>query len=137
MSKVKGSCLCGNVSYVSVDEPLAVLSCHCLDCQKTSGSAFSVNIAVLEDSLSVEGDSLATYNGQGTEKGVSRHFCKECGSPIYSTAEMSPGMAVVKAGTLDDTSWVQPGINLWCKTKQPWVELDPNLVNAEQNMSAE
>lgn len=122
MSKVKGSCLCGNVKYESTAEPAMVATCHCANCQRASGSSFSVNIAVPPDSVTISGDSLKAYEDTTTDSGIPmlRKFCANCGSPILSEVMAAGGMNFIKAGTLDDSSWVTPGAEIWCDSKVSW-----------------
>ena len=120
MSNIKGSCLCGNVQYESTSEPLMVAVCHCDHCQKQSGSAFSVNIAVPPDSLTITGDSLKGYKDTtNSGLGMERKFCGNCGSPIFSDVTAA-GLYFIKAGTLTDSSWVEPGAEIWCDEKVAW-----------------
>lgn len=124
MNEIKGGCLCGKVRYQSAQQPLMSAACHCKHCQKQSGSAFSVNLIVPLAALDITGDSLATFDDIGASgMGVKRHFCSHCGSPIHSELDAMPGVAALKAGTLDDASWVRPQVNMWCASAQPWVPM--------------
>jgi hypothetical protein len=128
MSKIKGGCMCGKVTYESAAEPAMTGVCHCIDCQKQSGSALSIIVAVAADQVGFDGDlKRYTTDGKETGKVVNRYFCPNCGSPVYSTAEIAPGTVFIKAGTLDDTSWLKPEVNFWCATAQPWVSIDRDL----------
>lgn len=128
MGKIKGGCLCGAVQYESDAEPLMVVACHCTNCQKQSGSAFSMNIGVPSDSVTVTGDSLTTYEDAGTSgQATLRKFCNCCGSPILTDVTAATGVFFIKAGTLDDSSWVQPGAEIWCDSKASWATLDEAL----------
>lgn len=126
MARLEGSCLCGNVTYSCDAEPVATAVCHCTDCQKQSGTAFSIIVAVPRDALRIEGESLSTFTTVGTDTGkeVARQFCRECGSPVVSLGEAMPQVAFIKAGTLDDTSWLDPQMHIWSDSAQPWVALD-------------
>jgi hypothetical protein len=126
MARLEGSCLCGNVTYSCDAEPLATAVCHCTDCQKQSGTAFSIIVAVPRDALRIEGDSLSTFTTVGTDTGkdTARQFCRACGSPIVSIGEAMPQLAFIKAGTLDDTSWLEPQMHVWSDSAQPWVPLE-------------
>lgn len=119
-----GRCLCGAVSYTIDGDAVATAVCHCSHCQRQSGSAFSVNLIVLDSQLTVEGD-LRSYD-ETDESGdtvyVHRKFCGECGSPIVSEL-VQVGLSAVKVGTLDDRSEVKPGVEVWCVDRQPWVDL--------------
>lgn len=122
MSKISGSCLCGAIRYTSVVPPLMTAVCHCTNCQKQSGSAFSINVALPKGALQFSAGQPAVYEDTGgSGKPVHRHFCAACGSPIYSNAVSAPQFDWLKAGTLDDTSWVKPIANVWCDSAQKWV----------------
>ena len=104
---------------------MAVAVCHCDHCQRQSGGAFSTNVIVSPDQLTISGD-IATYEDRGRtgdDVYVLRRFCPTCGSPIVSVLVGQPEIVAVKAGTLDDRSDVQPVVQAWCDDKQPWVDL--------------
>ena len=126
-----GRCLCGSITYELAGDVIATAVCHCDHCQRQSGGAFSVNLIAHESQLTVNG-TLTTFEDRG-EHGddvyVRRRFCGTCGSPIVSELAKSAGIIAVKAGTLDDKSAVQPGIEAWCVDRQPWVSL-PGIVIA-------
>jgi hypothetical protein len=133
VSKMDGSCLCGG-KYRCDAEPLLTAVCHCPHCQKQTGTSFSVLVAVPKDSLRIEGQALKTFDDVG-ESGlpVRRRFCGKCGSPIASYLEAMPTLAFVKAGTLENTSWLNPTMEVWCETAQPWIEIDLTREHADRN----
>jgi hypothetical protein len=121
--KIEGGCLCGKVRYSADAEPAFVGVCHCKDCQRETGTAFNVVVAVAKPELSLQG-TLKTFSGRGDSgKAVNRRFCPECGSSILSEPDALPGVAIIKVGTLDDTSWVKPEMEIYCDSAQPWVSL--------------
>ena len=124
MSAIKGRCACGKVSYESsAAEPAFTGICHCKTCQRATGSAFSVVLAVPDATLSIDGP-MKTFTSQGDSgKSITREFCPECGSTIADRAEAMPGMTMLNVGTLDDTSWVKPCMQIYCEAAQPWVSL--------------
>ena len=133
MSKMNGGCLCGNVRYSCTAEPLLVGICHCKNCQKQTSTSFSILVAVPKGSLEVAGE-LSSYRDQGTRgNAVVRKFCGNCGSAIVSDAEAAQDMDFLKAGTLDDTSWLKPQMQFWCDSAQPWLQLDPQIEQLPQN----
>ena len=137
MSKIEGGCLCGNVHYSSDAEPVMVAACHCTHCRKQSGTAYSMNIAVPAASVKLSGDALKTYVDAGTSGlKVLRNFCGNCGSPIASDIEAFPGLLFLKAGTLDDPSWVKPGAEIWCDSKLSWATLGSDLPSMPGNPPA-
>ena len=125
MPSLDGACLCGQVTYSCDADPVATAVCHCTECQRQSGAAFSVNVAVPREALRVEGDSLSSFTTVGTDSNmeVERRFCSACGSPIVSVPAEGP-LVFIKAGTLDDRSWLEPQLSVWAGSAQPWVPLD-------------
>ena len=127
--EITGHCLCGSVSYRLDAEPFAQAICFCRDCQRQTSTAFSVVIGVQRDAFSVEGDTLSSFETKGDVHGTAtrRHFCSACGSPIFSIVEAQPDVAWVKAGTLDDPSWLEPNAEVFTRSAQPW---SPHLEKA-------
>jgi hypothetical protein len=127
MGKLDGHCLCGSISYSCEEEPLFTAICHCKNCQRQTGTSFSIVVGVPDDALKIEGDTLGTIVTHGEEhpdQDSRRSFCSACGSPIVTRSEAMAGVAIVKAGTLDDATWLQPQVEVWGNSAQPWVEID-------------
>ena len=137
MSEIIGGCLCGSVRYRSNAEPVLQAVCHCQTCRKNSGSAFLFNVAVPEDSLSVEGDNLRTYEDHSGASGQAflRKFCDRCGSHVFSHGPAYGALAFIKAGTLDDPSWVAPELHIWCSEKLPWTVIPAGSTEVPGNPS--
>jgi hypothetical protein len=124
--KISGGCLCGAVRYECNAEPLGTAICHCTHCQKVSGSAFSVNVVVPAPSVTWQGQGLASYADKGESgKPLSRKFCRNCGSSVATETGALPGAIIIKAGTLDDKSWLKPNYHIWTNSAQPWVRIEP------------
>jgi len=117
------------VTYSVDAEPVWQGVCHCSNCQRQTASAFSPIVGVPSKSLTVEGTTLASFKtpSEGYESTTERRFCSACGSPIFSTIESMPGVAFLKAGTLDDASWFEPTAEIWTRSAQPWA---PHLEQA-------
>jgi len=126
MRTISGGCLCGAIRYRAEAEPVMVAVCHCTTCQKNTGSAFSTNIALPAEAVEFNGDDPAIYEERASPDSPPfyRAFCSRCGSPVSGRGDAYPGIVFVKAGTLDDPSWVSPSMHIWCAEKQPWVTLD-------------
>jgi hypothetical protein len=138
MPKISGSCLCGSVRYACDAEPLTTAVCHCTHCQRQTGTAFSIIVGVPAGSLRFEGeDHLGTYLDRGLSgKEVRRRFCRSCGSPVVSEVEVMPAVHFLKAGTLDDRSWLKPTSHFWCDSAQPWVEISGDVERFPGNPAA-
>ena len=118
-----GGCQCGRVRYTLTAEPLRTVMCHCKECQRQSGSAFCLSMIVPRESLKLTG-VLKEYTriaDSGNEN--TGYFCPECGVRIFQQIKGRDTVAVIKPGTLDDTSWLKPTDAVWLKRKQDWVSL--------------
>jgi hypothetical protein len=139
MPTIEGICLCGSISYSSTAEPELTAVCHCENCQRQTGTSFSIIVAVPADSVSIDGEeNLKEFLDRGeTGMPVHRRFCGNCGSPILSLVESVPGAAFIKAGTLKDRSWLNPAMHIWCDTAQPWIEMAESMIKVPRNPPAE
>jgi hypothetical protein len=120
-----GGCLCGQVRYTTPAEPLTTAVCHCRDCQKQAGSALSILAVFPREAVHFEG-KISCFNGIGTSgRAVLRHFCGQCGSPIYSDSEAMAerGILAIKAGTLDEVADLRPSVQYWTSSRQEWLPL--------------
>ena len=127
-----GKCLCGNVTYRLANTPLKLDVCHCKNCQRQAGSAFSTLAPVPKAEFSMKGEPKLYVDGDTSSgNSVERHFCGNCGSPIYSALPGQPDVIYLKTGTMDDTSAFKPMFNVWCSTKQNWVELPEGVPQME------
>jgi hypothetical protein len=125
--KLEGGCLCGKVRYSGEAEPIFVGVCHCTNCQKGSGTAFNVVVAVPKPAVSMTG-SISTYEGKGdTGNPTYKRFCPECGSPVAEEAAIMADVVMIPVGTLDDPSSVQPAMQIYCDSAQPWALLEGEI----------
>lgn len=111
--------------------------CHCTDCQKISGSAYSVNNVVPDDGFKVTGNPKVYTKTADSGKTINSYFCGDCGSTLYRDGDNFPGMKIVKVGVLDDKEALndaKPGVELFSPTRPNWV---PALPGAAQKMTME
>ena len=132
MARTTGGCLCGKVRYAWEGAPVLTGICHCKNCQKQAGTAFSVIVGVPKAALAIEG-TLKTYQDKGDSgQPVRRNFCPECGSPVTTDVAVMPDLVFVKAGTLDETSGLKPTMEIFCSSAQPWLARQPGLQHFER-----
>lgn len=116
-----GSCLCGQYHYeFERDQVMSAHHCHCRDCRKVTGSGKATIVMIPSESLNATGE-LQTYTVTGTDGAhVTRGFCPTCGSGLVSHLEEMPGTRFIKAGTLEDSSWLTVDSSFWSSTAEPW-----------------
>jgi hypothetical protein len=121
-----GSCLCGAIRY-TVSAPITELrACHCTHCQKTSGTAASVNAVVPSAAFKITQGTPKRYDAAAASgRTLHRYFCGECGSPIYSQRAANQELVVVRAGTFDNAEGMKIATNIWTRSARPWAHIDP------------
>ncbi|BEV00268.1 GFA family protein [Novosphingobium olei] len=123
MGEHTGGCLCGAIRYtIAIDPPIQAV-CHCKNCQKQAGSAYSMLVGVPQSAIAITGEPKVYMDKGDSGASVTRQFCGTCGSPLFSLVESAPGLVFVKAGTLDDTTGFKPSAQFWTKSRQDWVDL--------------
>jgi len=116
---IEGGCRCGRVRYRIAQAALPrAYACHCRDCQTWSGSAFSMQFILPEDQLEVAGEpalfELTSPDGTRTSR---QRACPVCFTRVYNTNTRRPGLAVVRAGTLDRSDELAIVAHIWTKRK--------------------
>ena len=116
-----GRCLCEATHFRVTEEPLTIYACHCTDCQKRSGSAFGLSMWVKRSSIQVTKGEVTLHESVNAEgKPRLAKICGQCGVRMWSEPPKYPDYAVMRPGTLDDTSWVRPIAHIWTRSAQPW-----------------
>jgi hypothetical protein len=126
--KVFGRCLCGHITYEYEGEIGPAGYCHCEDCRRCTGSAFNVSVRLNRASFRITGGQPRGFTKRadsGNE--LTRHFCPECGSPIYTSSPKHPEIVYAKAGSLDDPSLVVPTHQSWTASAVPWSRIERGL----------
>ncbi len=121
MARFQGSCLCSAVRYAAEAEPIFAGVCHCTNCQKQTGSAFSCEVAVPTEALSISGATRAFRHTGDSGKGVITTFCSVCAARLTAELESMPGVTTIAVGTLDDRSVFDGMFHIYCASAQPWV----------------
>ena len=132
MINLKGGCHCGAVTYEIGAEPVLSGHCQCTDCQKTTGGGHVSVIGVPETFVSITGD-LTEYTAKSDSgNDVTRAFCPNCGTPVYTKAGGIPGVIMMRAGTLDDPSQFHPQMVIYTKSAQSWDAMPDDLQAFEE-----
>ncbi len=134
---IEGGCRCGAVRYtLSVDALPRTYACHCLQCQTWSGSAFSQQALLTAEAIEVTGP-VVLYELTTGDRTSRQRMCGICHTRIYNTNTRRPGIAVVRAGTLDDSHRLDVVAHIWVKRKQPWLTLPDGVPTWPESAPAE
>jgi hypothetical protein len=117
-----GGCSCGSIRYRIASFPLLLYTCNCTNCQTASGSAFALNMPVrARDFHILQGEPKPWRHVSPTGVPVISWFCGDCGARIYGDRAGREEIVNLRAGTLDDTTWLAPVAHMFMKSAQPWV----------------
>lgn len=131
-----GGCQCGQVRYAIKAIPYVFYLCHCTECQRHTSSAFGESLWVSWQSLEIVGELRPFYRIAASGAKREGHFCPNCGTRIVHGTRGSE-KATIKAGTLDDTSWLVPAGHIWTRSKQPFVAIATDEITYPGEPSAD
>jgi hypothetical protein len=128
-----GGCACGAVRYAMVSEPMFVHCCHCLDCQRQTGSAFVINAMIETDRiklLSGRPEPVGVPTDSGRSHDIYR--CPNCRVALWSDYGGRSYLRFVRVGTLDEPHSITPDVHIFARSKVPWVALPPDVPAFEE-----
>jgi hypothetical protein len=119
----EGGCSCGAVRYRLRSEPLFVHCCHCLNCQRQTGSAFVINLLIEADRVELSGREPAPVEAPRDDGSAQRIYrCPTCQVAVFSEYGR-PGVWFVRGGTLDEPASVTPDVHIYTRSKVGWLTL--------------
>src|SRR5262245_38872032 len=124
---MEGECACKGVRYRLDADPMFVHCCHCLNCQRQTGSAFVINVLIEAERVRLlRGEPVAVDvpRDDGSRQRIMR--CPDCRVALWSFYTR-PQLAFVRAGTLDVPSSVRPDVHIYTRSKLPWVVIPPSV----------
>ena len=124
MSVVReGGCACGAVRYRLASEPMFTHCCHCLNCQRQTGSAFVINLLIEADRVELLAGAPEPVDVPRDDGSTQRIFrCPTCQAAVYSNYGYAK-VLFVRGGTLDDPSSIEPDVHIYTSSKLPWIAL--------------
>jgi len=127
MTNRTASCSCGQLSVTVDAEPVRVSVCHCLACQKRTGSAFAAQARFAASSVQVRGESTQYVRVADSGNRVTFRFCPQCGATVHYTIEGFPNLIAVPLGAFADPSFPTPRFSVYENRKHSWVALPDEL----------
>src|SRR5918911_1146561 len=123
---LEGGCSCGAVRYRLTSEPLFTHCCHCLNCQRQTGSAFVINLLIEADRVELLGGDVQPVDVPRDDGSVQRIFrCPRCQVAVFSEYGR-PEVRFVRGGTLDEPRAIEPDVHIYTRSKVGWVTLPEN-----------
>ena len=130
----EAACQCGQLVIRCSGEPAGVSLCHCLDCQRRTGSAFGIAAFFAKGQATIVRGSAAQFRrGSDSGSAVTFHFCGVCGSTIWWEPERLPSMIGVAVGAFADPDFPAPVQATWDKRQHRWLHLPDEIVSYPQS----
>jgi hypothetical protein len=124
---ITGGCRCGSVRWESSEAPITTRTCWCRDCQYLGAGSGTVNACFRTATFAVTGKTRDFASVADSGSRMHRRFCPECGTPLFSEAEVRPHLIFVRAGTFDEPDVARPAMTIWTSSAPQWACFDPNL----------
>jgi len=117
------ACACGQLRLTCEGEPQRVSLCHCLDCQRRTGSAFGVAAFFARTAVTTEGRAQTTRRLADSGRGLTFHFCPDCGGTVFWEPDFRPDSLAVAVGAFADPSFPMPDKAVFEARAHPWVTI--------------
>jgi hypothetical protein len=123
MTSFDGKCSCAEITFTLQSAPMFVNCCHCLDCQRQTGSAFVINAIIETDRIAVRGapEAVTVPTDSGRPHDIYR--CPTCKVAVWSDYGRRPKLRFVRVGTLVEPHAIVPDAHIFVRSKVPWVRL--------------
>ena len=123
----KGHCLCGAVHYESSGPAVFMGNCYCADCRRESGTGHITAVAVPDPTLRTEGETQDFNKLADSGQSIRNTFCPICATTLFTHPSGLPGLALIRAGTLDYPAQVAPQMNMYVACAPAWDRPAPGL----------
>lgn len=117
----KATCRCGQLQVTCQGEPVRVSVCHCLECQKRSGSVFATQARWPSDNVTITGTFKTWERNADSGHKATYNFCPDCGSTMAFVIEGWPGVTAVPVGSFADPDFPTPKFSVYEHRKHSWV----------------
>lgn len=122
MKNREAACSCGQLRLTCLGDPVRVSMCHCLECQRRTGSPFGVQAWYpREQVLPAKGVAKRYERQANSGRTVTFNFCAECGGTVFWVAELRPDLIAVAVGMFADPEFERPSLSVWESRQHPWI----------------
>ena len=120
-------CNCGALRAEIDGAPDAVVACHCIDCQKRTGSVLGVGAYYHKDRIRIAGGSKEFVRDTASGRKFRQNFCPVCGTTVFWTVDIKPDAVGIAVGCFADPNFPAPQRSVWEQSRHAWLELPPGI----------
>lgn len=118
------ACACGGLTATCTGEPIRVTVCHCLDCKRRTGSAFSTNARYDSAAVQIAGQSREYIRTGDEGSRITYSFCPECGVSVFYRNSNQPDMIAIPVGAFATMDFPAPTVSVYDPDRRlAWVEI--------------
>jgi len=127
MTTRRAACCCGQLNAVTEGDPVRISMCHCLACQRRTGSTFGAQARFPRDRVSINGTSTQYVRTADSGDNITFHFCPACGSTVFYRPDQEPDLIAIPLGAFADPSFPAPTVSVYESRRHVWTGLPPDV----------
>jgi hypothetical protein len=120
MTTRHASCSCGQLRAACEGEPVRISICHCISCQRRTGSVFGAQARFPRENVETAGQSTTFQRKADSGNTITFHFCPDCGATVFWTTDAQPDLVTVAMGAFADPSFPEPRFSVFESTRHRW-----------------
>ena len=127
MTTRHAACSCGQLTVEVAGEPIRTSICHCLECQRRTGSVFGAQARFRRDDATISGLSTSFERTADSGNRIVFHFCPTCGSTVYYLPEAETTTIAIPVGAFADSGFPAPRVSVYEVRRHPWVAVPDDV----------
>jgi len=127
MAERTATCSCGNLRATTSGEPVRISICHCLECQRRTGSVFGAQARFDADRVKISGERSRYLRTADSGDSVFLFFCPHCGNTVYYQLEADMNIIAIPVGAFADPQFPAPGFSVYEARRHDWVQVPANV----------
>ena len=127
MTKLTGQCLCGDISFEADGEIPVMAKCHCTACRQSTGSAYAALMFMKQDDVKITGTPKTFQHKADSGSLMTKHFCSNCGTPMFTQNSSREGMLGLRAGLINEHEEFVPKANVYTSSKMEATVLEDGI----------
>ena len=123
MTAREAACSCGQLQLTAEGDPIRISMCHCLACQRRTGSAFGIQARFPSNQVRIEGRYSDYMRTSDEGEGRTFHFCPDCGATVFYTVATVPDAVSVPIGAFAEPAFPPPTVSVYESRRHPWLAI--------------
>lgn len=131
MTTRNASCSCGQLTVTTTEDPVRISVCHCLACQRRTGSVFGAQARFRRQAVTISGKSNQYSRVGDAGNRIAFHFCPDCGATVHYVVEGREEIVAVPVGAFADPGFPAPAFSVYERRRHAWVAVPVNVEHTD------